>query len=67
MVHILPNPSTSGEALAVSDQAVAVVVGALVVIALRIIDFYLPKDRISNWTKKHTSLSKKEDDDEPQV
>ena len=50
-----------------SDQAVAVVVGALVVIALRIIDFYLPKDRISNWTKKHTSLAKKEDDDEPEV
>lgn len=37
-----------------SDQAWAVIVGFLTIVSLRIIDFYLPKGRISKWAKTNS-------------
>lgn len=43
------------------DQWVAILVGGGVMIALRVVDFFLPKGWVSIWTKKHAV---KDDDDE---
>lgn len=43
-----------------SDQTWAVLIGAAVVAALRIIDFFFPKGRWYNWGGKST-----EEEDEP--
>lgn len=45
-----------------SDQAWAIVIGFLTIVVLRVIDFYLPKGRISRWAKEH-SVKEEEDDD----
>ena len=44
-----------------SDQAWAVVVGALAMVILRAADYCLPRGRISRWARDH---SVKADDDE---
>ncbi len=44
-----------------SDQAWAVVVGALAMVILRAADYFLPRGRISRWARDH---SVKADDDE---
>lgn len=36
-----------------SDQWVAVLVGGGVVVALRIVDFFMPRGWVSKWTKRH--------------
>lgn len=37
-----------------SDQTIAVLVGAFVVIALRILDYFFPKGYMSKWTKRNS-------------
>lgn len=52
------------------DQALGVLVGLAAVIVTRLLDFYLPKNRMSRWAARHSVPSdeddqppKKEDDD----
>jgi hypothetical protein len=47
----------------VNDQAWAIVIGAGVMVAIRILDFFLPKGRMSKWAKEH-SVKDEEYDEE---
>lgn len=46
-----------------NDQWVAVVVGAVAMIALRVLDFYLPKGWVSKWTKSHAEKDNPDEED----
>ncbi len=45
-----------------SDQWVAVLVGGGVVIALRIVDFFMPRGWVSKWTKRHADKTSDDQD-----
>lgn len=47
-----------------SDQFWAVVIGGVVMLAVRVLDFYLPKGRISKWAKEHSVKDDTDPDDE---
>lgn len=49
-----------------SDQAWAVLIGFLTIVTLRIIDFYLPKGRISKWAYEHSIREEEDEDDHHQ-
>lgn len=49
-----------------SDQWIAVAVGAATMIVLRILDFYLPKGWVSKWTKAHADQQTKDKTDDDQ-
>lgn len=46
-----------------SDQTWAVIAGAALVIVMRIIDWFLPRNRISRWASKHSVPAGDSDDD----
>jgi len=48
----------------VSDQAWAIVIGAGVMVAIRILDFFLPKGRMSKWAKAHSVPHEEEPEEE---
>jgi hypothetical protein len=45
----------------VNDQWVAVVVGGGVVVALRVLDFFMPKGWVSKWTRRHADKADDQD------
>jgi len=50
----------------VNDQVWALIVGAITVIVLRVVDFYLPKGYHSKWAHTHGVRDETEDEeDEP--
>lgn len=46
-----------------SDQAWAAAIGALTIITLRVVDYFLPTGRISRWAARH-SVDKDHPDEE---
>ena len=47
-----------------SDQAWAVAIGAAVMVAIRVLDFFLPKGRISKWAHQHSVKAEEDEEDE---
>lgn len=47
-----------------SDQAWAIVIGAGVMVAIRVLDFFLPKGRMSKWAKEHSVKSEELEEEE---
>lgn len=46
------------------DEYLSIIAGALVVAGLRVMDWFLPKGRMSKWAQKHSIESKPNEDDE---
>ena len=36
-----------------NEQTIAIIIGFLTVVGLRVLDYYLPKGYISKWAKRH--------------
>lgn len=47
-----------------SDQAWAIAIGAAVVVVIRVLDFFMPKGRISKWAKEHSFKEEEEDEED---
>lgn len=50
-----------------NDQWIAVIVGAATMIALRVLDFYLPRGWVSKWTKRHADPADDTADDDDTI